>query len=65
MKERQELFTIGEIARRVGVTRRMILNYEERGLVCPDVKKGDAGNRYYTIDTVSYTHLTLPTNSLV
>lgn len=51
MKERQELFTIGEIARRVGVTRRMILNYEERGLVCPDVKKGDAGNRYYTIDT--------------
>ena len=30
MKERQELFTIGEIARRVGVTRRMILNYEER-----------------------------------
>ena len=51
MKERQELFTIGEIARGVGVTRRMILNYEERGLICPDVKKGDAGNRYYTIDT--------------
>ncbi len=51
MKERQELFTIGEIARGVGVTRRMILNYEEHGLICPDVKKGDAGNRYYTIDT--------------
>ena len=51
MKQRQELFSIGEIARAVGVTRRMILNYEERGLICPDVKKGDAGNRYYTIDT--------------
>lgn len=51
MKERQELFSIGEIARAVGVTRRMILNYEERGLICPDVKKGDTGNRYYTIDT--------------
>ena len=51
MKERQELFSIGEIARAVGVTRRMILNYEEHGLIRPDIKKGDAGNRYYTIDT--------------
>ena len=51
MEQRQELFSIGEITRAAGVTRRMILNYEERGLICPDIKKGDAGNRYYTIDT--------------
>ena len=51
MEQRQKLFSIGEIARAVGVTRRMILNYEDRGLICPDVKNGDAGNRYYTIDT--------------
>ena len=51
MTQRQELFSIGEITRAAGVTRRMILNYEERGLICPDIKKGDAGNRYYTIDT--------------
>lgn len=51
MEQRQELFSIGEIARAVDVTRRMILNYEDRGLLCPDVKNGDTGNRYYTIDT--------------
>ena len=51
MEQRQEMFSIGEIARAVGVTRRMILNYEDRGLICPDVKNGDSGNRYYTIDT--------------
>ncbi len=51
MEQRQEMFSIGEIARAVGVTRRMILNYEDRGLICPDMKNGDTGNRYYTIDT--------------
>ena len=51
MTQRQELFSIGEITRAAGVTRRMILNYEEHGLIRPDIKKGDAGNRYYTIDT--------------
>ena len=51
MKQRQELFSIGEIARAVGVTRSMILNYEDRGLIRPDLKEGETGNRYYTIDT--------------
>ena len=36
MTQRQELFSIGEITRAAGVTRRMILNYEEHGLIRPD-----------------------------
>ncbi len=48
----QNLFSIGEIASSIGITRRMILNYEEKGLIAPDVKDGKTGNRYYTIDTM-------------
>ena len=51
MKNKQDLFSIGEIAKALGITRRIILHYEERGLVRPDSKNGAAGNRYYTIDT--------------
>lgn len=45
------LFSIGEIAKFVGVTRKIILNYEAKGLIKPDKKDGNTGNRYYTIDT--------------
>ena len=51
MKNDQNLFSIGEIAKALGVTRRIILHYEERGLITPDVRNGDGGNRYYSIDT--------------
>ena len=51
MKKESDLFSIGEIAQAIGVTRRMILNYEDRGLIRPDVKDSSTGNRYYTIDT--------------
>ena len=51
--EPQQLLTIGEVARSLGLTRRMILNYETRGLLAPDVKEGPAGNRYYTTDTLT------------
>ena len=47
----KKLFSIGEIAKSVGITRKIILNYEDRGLIKPDVKKSGAGNRFYTIDT--------------
>lgn len=47
------LLSVGEVGRAIGVTRRMILNYEDRGLLRPDVKEGDAGNRYYTTDTLT------------
>lgn len=45
------LFSIGEIAKAVGITRKVILNYEIKGLIKPDQKEGVSGNRYYTIDT--------------
>lgn len=49
--EKKNLFSIGEIAKAVGITRKAILNYEIKGLIKPDKKDGVAGNRYYTIDT--------------
>ena len=51
MKKHNDLFSIGEVARALRVTRRAILYYEEFGLIAPDVKDGATGNRYYTIDT--------------
>ena len=42
----KNLFSIGEIAKAIGITRKIILNYEAKGLIQPA-----AGNRYYTIDT--------------
>lgn len=51
MKKEKNLFSIGEIAKALGVTRRIILNYEQRGLIQPDIKEGTTGNRYYTIDS--------------
>lgn len=47
----KNLLTIGEIAKSIGITRKIILNYEAKGLIAPDVKEGSVGNRYYTIDT--------------
>lgn len=47
----KNLFSIGEVAKAVGITRKTILNYEAKGLINPDKKDGTTGNRYYTIDT--------------
>lgn len=47
----KNLFSIGEIAESIGITRKIILNYEAKGLIKPDKKDGATGNRYYTIDT--------------
>lgn len=47
----ENLFTIGELAKAIGITRKIILNYEAKGLIKPDKKDGATGNRYYTIDT--------------
>lgn len=48
----KNLFSIGEIAKILKITRRIILNYEDKGLIKPDVKDGKNGNRYYTIDSL-------------
>ena len=34
----KNLFSIGEIAKAVGITRKTILNYEIKGLITPDKK---------------------------
>lgn len=52
MKNTQDLFSIGELAQALGLTRRMILHYEECGIIRPDGRDGTTGNRYYTIDTL-------------
>lgn len=49
--DNNNLFSIGEIAKAIRITRRIILNYEAKGLIKPDKKDGATGNRYYTIDT--------------
>ena len=49
--ENKHLFSIGDIAKAIGITRKIILNYETKGLITPDKKDGATGNRYYTIDT--------------
>ena len=49
--DNKNLFSIGEIAKAVGITRKTILNYELKGLIKPDKKDKNTGNRYYTIDT--------------
>ena len=51
MKRDDKLFSIGEIAKALSVTRRIILHYEERGLIEPDKRDDATNNRYYTIDT--------------
>ena len=49
--DNNNLFSIGEMAKAIGITRKIILNYETKGLITPDKKDGSTGNRYYTIDT--------------
>lgn len=47
------LMPIGEVCASINVTRKIILNYEAKGLISPDKKEGATGNRYYTADTIS------------
>ncbi len=44
--------SIGEVSKAIGITRRIILNYEAKGLLLPD-KEGTAGNQDYTPDSIS------------
>ena len=49
----ESLFKIGEIAKILGVTRKTILIYEERGLLTPAIKDEATGYRYYTADNMT------------
>lgn len=50
----ENLFSIGEVCRILGITRRILLNYETLGLIQPDKKNGSNGNRFYTLDTITH-----------
>ena len=52
-KKDESLFQIGEIAKILGVTRKAILIYEEKGLLTPAVKDEVSGYRYYTADNMT------------
>lgn len=53
MEKPTNLFSMGEVCKTLNVTRKMVLNYEQCGLICPDIKNGPNGNRYYTLDTMT------------
>lgn len=53
MNKPANMFSIGEISNILGISRKIILNYENCGLIAPDKKNGANGNRYYTIDTLT------------
>ncbi len=53
MEKPTNLFSMGEVCKTLNVTRKMVLNYEQCGLICPDVKNEPNGNRYYTLDTMT------------
>ena len=42
----KKYMSIGEIAKSLGLTRRIILNYEDKGLIQADHRDSATGNRY-------------------
>ncbi len=50
--ENKNLFQMGEVTRALGITRRMLINYEDLGLVKPAFKDGNRGFRYYSTDNI-------------
>lgn len=45
--------SIGEVSKAIGITRRIILNYEAKGLLLPDKKEGTAGIAIIPRDSIS------------
>ena len=56
-------YTTKELADLAGVSSRTLRYYDQIGLLVP--ARAQNGYRVYDTAAVSYTHLTLPTNSLV
>lgn len=55
--EEKKLFQMGEVTKALGITRRMLLNYEDLGLIAPAVKHDNRGFRYYTADNIVHIRL--------
>lgn len=53
----QELFQTGEVTKALGITRRMLIHYEELGLVTPACKHDNRGYRYYSADNIVHIRL--------
>ena len=53
----KELFRICEITKTLGITRRILINYEEHGLLTPAVKNENSGFRYYSADNMVHIKL--------
>lgn len=53
----KNLFKMGEVTKALGLTRRMLINYEELGLVTPAFKNGNQGFRYYSADNMVHIRL--------
>ena len=49
-KHDESLFQIGEVAKMLGITRKALLVYEEKGLLTPVVKDSESGYRYYSAE---------------
>ncbi len=53
----KDLFQIGKVTKALGVTRRMLIHYEELGLLTPAIKHDGHGFRYYSADNMVHIRL--------
>lgn len=53
-EKREELFQIGEVCKAMGLSRRILLNYEDLGLLTPAMRREDKGFRYYSADNLAH-----------
>lgn len=53
----KELFQMGEVTKALGLSRKILLNYEELGLLTPALKNAHNGYRYYSADNLVHIRL--------
>ncbi|MCB9498619.1 MAG: MerR family transcriptional regulator [Bacillales bacterium] len=53
MKKNNNLFRIGEVASFLGISRKMILNYEKHGIIVPSFVDSSSGYRYFDSYTIA------------
>lgn len=59
MKKYEGLFQIGEVAALLGISRKMLLNYENHNLITPTLVDGSSGYRYFDAYAIARTQLIL------
>lgn len=57
VEDSSKLFKISEVAEALGLTRRILINYEELGLLTPAVRHEGRGFRYYSVDNIIHIRL--------